>query len=443
VSEASDAALKTPEVHPKITLEEPKLSESTLAPTRVSKDLRVCLMVEPCPLTYVSGYANRFQELLKHLAAEKDSVEIVSVQLLNPKERPKTFLGFPVHYTGGFQMPNYPKLSISFDWTFKLLRTVLHMRPNLIHVSSPGFMLFGAVFCARALQIPLIISYHTHLPVYVRSYGPRFLGTNRFCEWLSWQLLRMLHSCADQTVVTSPQIRDEFVAHGVPRVGVWQKGIDSQRFHPRFRDGKMRELMTGGNSNDFLLTYIGRVASEKRIKDIKAMLARMPPDTRLCIVGGGPSLDELKEFFAGTNTVFTGMLSGTELSQAFASADLFVMPSDSETLGFVVLESMASGIPVVGAAAGGVQDLIHHEQTGFLCPTNDTDEFCRRILQLRNDRSLRQRLGAQARAETERWTWNDSMAKMKNEHYEAALQHFSKRWERRLGRFLTFQWGKK
>jgi sulfoquinovosyltransferase len=177
----------------------------------------------------------------------------------------------------------------------------------------------------------------------MRSYiRPKFVA--RIAEYLTWIIIRLVHSMTDLTIVTSSPIQTEFRQHGV-KAQVWQKGIDTQRFHPRYASPRMRKVMTDGHEDDLLLLYVGRLANEKRLKDIKAMLERLP-NARLCLVGHGPQEEELKEYFKGTKTVFTGHLSGTQLSEAFASADVFVMPSDSETLGFVVMESMASGVPV-------------------------------------------------------------------------------------------------
>ena len=148
-------------------------------------------------------------------------------------------------------------------------------------------------------------------------------------EEASWAALRWVHSRADLTLVTSPQMRDEMLANSIPRVDVWRKGIDTVRFDPKFKDLAMRKTMTNGNVDDFLMVYIGRIGAEKRLKDIKPVLEKMGPKARLCIVGNGPQADELKEYFKDTNTVFTGQLSGDALSKAFASADVFVMPSDS------------------------------------------------------------------------------------------------------------------
>ena len=329
-----------------------KDASSDAPPLRRQPPRKICLMVEPTPFTHVSGYANRFKEMLKFLKKAGDDVDILTVDAKTKNEDlPKEYLSYPIRHTQGFTFPLYNQISLTVDLPeMKGARILEKFKPDLIHVTSPGFLVFTAIFYARVMCVPLVMSYHTHLPAYADNYMSFMPGARN----ISWKLLRWVHSRADLTLVTSPQMRDELVENGIPRVDVWRKGIDTERFQPKFRSQAMREKMTDGNPDDFLMVYVGRLGAEKRLKDIKAMLEKMPENTRLCIVGKGPQQEELHKHFKGTNTVFTGQLSGDDLSSAFASADAFVMPSDSETLGFVVLESMASGVPVVGAAAGGI-----------------------------------------------------------------------------------------
>mmetsp|Transcript_24770 Transcript_24770/g.40530 ORF Transcript_24770/g.40530 Transcript_24770/m.40530 type:complete len:268 (+) Transcript_24770:2-805(+) len=220
-------------------------------------------------------------------------------------------------------------------------------------------------------------------------------------------------------------MKEELKSHGIPRVDVWRKGIDTERFDPKFRSEEMRKTMSDGNPDDFLMVYVGRLGAEKRIKDVKPMLEKMP-NARFCVVGKGPQMEELQEYFKGTKTKFMGQMSGDELSQAFASADVFVMPSDSETLGFVVLESMASGVPVVGAKAGGIPDLIKDEKDGFLVEPGNIDGFVARLKQLQ-DKKFRTEMGKKARAEAERWGWEAATSVLRNIQYEKALVNFHSR----------------
>merc|ERR1712185_608306 len=156
------------------------------------------------------------------------------------------------------------------------------------------------------------------------------------------------------------------------------------------------------------------------------MLARLP-DARLALVGDGPDRAALEAPFEGTSTVFTGLLRGEELSRAFAAADVFAMPSDSETLGFVVLEAMASGVPVLGCDAGGVPSLIAEGETGFLFAPGDharAAALCRALL---DDRAKLAAMGRAARAEAEKWGWEAATADLRNVQYRAAIRSFEQR----------------
>mmetsp|Transcript_6947 Transcript_6947/g.9375 ORF Transcript_6947/g.9375 Transcript_6947/m.9375 type:complete len:481 (-) Transcript_6947:79-1521(-) len=398
-------------------------SSSDAPPLRRAPPRKVCLMVEPTPFTHVSGYANRFKYMLQYLAKAGDKVEVLTVDSqTDPKELPKESFGYPIEHTMGFTFPLYNSISLTVDLPeLKGAKILERLRPDLIHVTSPGFIVYAAIFYARVMRIPLLMSYHTHLP----SYGKNYLGFIPGIEEFAWWLLRYAHSRADLTLVTSPQMRDELVANGIPRVDVWRKGIDTVRFDPKFKDEEMRNKMSDGNPDDFLMVYVGRLGAEKRLKDIRAVLERMP-NARLCLVGKGPQMDELKEYFKGTNTVFTGQLGGDDLSKAFASADAFVMPSDSETLGFVVLEAMASGVPVVGANAGGIPDIIDDGETSFLVPTGDTDAYVDRLTKLQ-DSKFRKKMGKAARAEAERWGWEAATSYLRNVQYERAMINFHSR----------------
>lgn len=379
----------------------------------------------------MSGYANRFNEMLRYLEKAGDSVEVLTTDDLKThdglsadekKVLPKEKFGFKIEHTQGFRFPLYNHIVLSFDLPeMKGLRMLERFRPDIIHATSPGFLIVAAILYGRIMRIPVMLSYHTHLPIYARNYIK-----HPFFEELAWKLIRWMHNRADLTLVTSPQIRDELVANGVERVDVWRKGIDTVRFQPTFKSHEMRMKMTDGNPDDFLMVYVGRLGAEKRLKDIRAMLERIP-NARLCIVGGGPQSDELRTYFADTPTVFTGQISGDDLSSAFASADTFIMPSDSETLGFVVLESMASGVPVVGAKAGGIQNLIHDGEDGYLCEVGNTDMYVDRLMRLKNDKALREKMGKTARAEAERWSWEAATSVLRNIQYERALVNFHMR----------------
>ena len=394
----------------------------------------VCLMVEPSPFSHMSGYANRFKEMLRCLRLAGDEVDILTTPT-DPDEPmeslPKEEAGYEIHYTRGFTFPFYKAFSLTFDVPDRVgSKLIKNRRPDLIHSISPGFLLFASIYYARRHGVPLVMSYHTHLPVYARTYRMGLL------ESASWLALRVVHSLADLTLTTSPQLADELREHGIPRVGVWRKGIDVERFHPRFRSDEFRRtrmMAEDAKDTDFLLAYIGRLGAEKRLHEIRDMMDRLPDDVRLCVVGKGPEESRLRELLDPSRTVFTGQLGGDDLSSAFASADCFVMPSDSETLGFVVLESMASGVPVVGCDAGGIPDLIRDGDTGYLVAAGDVDGYVDRIGRLYDSREAREGMSKRAREETERWSWEAATSLLRNDQYQMAIDNFERRRLERSG----------
>lgn len=313
-------------------------------------------------------------------------------------------------------------------------------RPDSRHVTSPGFLVLTTVVWARLLRIPVATSYHTHLPVYVHSYLPK--GLARVTEWFVWWTLRILHSLGDATVVTSSALREEFRRHGMRDVYIWPKGIDTTRFHPEWASWDWRNRLSDNHPEDCILLYVGRLAVEKRIHDLRAVMDRLPHRYRLAIVGKGPHEETLRALFADCceRVAFLGPLYDEDLCAAYASADIFVLPSDSETLGFVVMEAMASGVPVVAADAGGIPDMVQDRETGFLVPVGDVDGYVRAIEDIGMDHaSRRKEMGQRGRALTETWTWEGSMSYLRNTIYPQTLANFGRRWEQRLWRILTFR----
>lgn len=260
---------------------------------------------------------------------------------------------------------------------------------------------------------------------------------------ICWSILRFIHSYADLTLVTSPQIQKELVANGISRVDVWRKGIDVERFHPKYKSYSMRERMSNGHPEDIIILNVGRIGVEKRLNDIKPMIESLQSkgiNIRMCFIGHGPHRNKLMQHFVDTNTtVFLGHIPDDELSSAYASADVFIMPSDSETLGFVVLESMASGVPVVGAAAGGILNLIHEGVDGFLVTPGDTDTYVSKLYLLAQDRTLRTVMGQQARLEAEKWGWEAATSYLRNIQYEKALSNFNSRSSAAVGLWKSLQ----
>ncbi|KAL6907586.1 hypothetical protein ACP4OV_002625 [Aristida adscensionis] len=404
-----------------------------------SRPRRIALFVEPSPFAYISGYKNRFQNFIKHLREMGDEVLVVTTH----KGAPEEFHGAKVVGSWSFPCPLYQNVPLSLALSPRIFSEVTKFKPDIIHATSPGIMIFGALAIAKMISVPILMSYHTHLPALRLSslahpewpygYIPRYN-----LNWLlepTWSLIRCLHRAADLTLVPSVAIAEDFETAKVVsanRIRLWNKGVDSESFHPKYRRHETRIKLSGGEPEKPLIIHVGRFGREKNLDFLKRVMERLP-GARIAFVGDGPYRAELEKLFTGMPAIFTGMLQGEELSQAYASADVFAMPSESETLGQVVLESMASGVPVVAARAGGIPDIIPKDKEGktsFLFTPGDLDECVRKIEQLISSKDLREAIGKSAREEMEKCDWRAASKKIRNEHYSTAVWY----WRKKMGR---------
>jgi len=209
---------------------------------------------------------------------------------------------------------------------------------------------------------------------------------------------------------------DELRQHGIERVALWPGGVDTTRFHPGRSSTAMRARLAGGDPECPLLIYVGRLSAEKDIERLRPVLEALP-GMRLALIGYGPHRKALEEHFAGLPVSMAGFLRGDDLAAAYASADVFVMPSRTETLGLVVLEAMSSGLPVVGANAGGVPEMIVNGATGALFDTEpEAIDALRGLLQ---NPEKRRTMGRAARAYAAEHSWRPATLTL-IEHYQTA-----------------------
>ncbi|KAE9600844.1 putative glycosyl transferase, family 1, Glycosyltransferase subfamily 4-like protein [Lupinus albus] len=393
-----------------------------------SKPRRIALFVEPSPFSYISGYKNRFQNFIKYLREMGDEVLVVTTHEGVPDE----FYGAKVIGSRSFPFPWYQKVPLSLALSPRIISAVAEFKPDIIHASSPGIMVFGALIIAKLLSVPIVMSYHTHVPVYI----PRYTFS-----WLvqpMWWVIKFLHRAADLTLVPSAAIAkdlEEASAAAADQIRLWNKGVDSEKFHPRYKSDKMRLRLSDGEPEKPLIIHVGRLGVEKSLDFLKSVMDRLP-EARIAFIGDGPYREELEKLFEDMPAVFTGMLGGEELSQAYASGDVFVMPSESETLGQVVTEAMSSGIPVVAARAGGVPDMIPEDQEGkigYLYTPGDLKDCLRKLKPLLDDKALRETMGKAARLEMEKYDWKAATKKIRNENYNAAIWFWRKKRTEFLG----------
>lgn len=369
-------------------------------------NMRIALFTETF-LPKVDGIVTRLRHTVDHLQRSGDQVMVFC-----PDGGLREHKGAQVYGVKGNPLPWYPELKMAFPGP-SVGKALEAFQPDLIHVVNPAILGLGGIFFAKTMDIPLMASYHTHLPQYLQHYG---LGA---LEGVLWELLKAAHNQASLNLCTSTAMVEELRVHGIKNLDLWQRGVDTEMFQPSLKSEKMRDRLSQGHPEAPILLYVGRVSAEKQIDQIKPVLEAIP-GSRLAIVGDGPYRSELEEHFAGTNTHFVGYLQGLELASAFASADAFVFPSRTETLGLVLLEAMAAGCPVVAANSGGIPDIVTDSENGFMFDPVDPDGAVKATQRLLAATEEREIMRANARAEAEKWGWAAATQQLRG-YYQQVL----------------------
>jgi phosphatidylinositol alpha 1,6-mannosyltransferase len=297
-----------------------------------------------------------------------------------------------------FRLPVYSYYRVGWPWGQGLTQDLDAFKPEIVQVAAPTPL--GLVGQAYALRrgLPLVSSYHTHFARYLPYYGLSALVP------AGWAFLRWFHDRGLRTYAPSESAAAELRAHGFQRVALWERGLDSRRFSPRFRS--RRERQRWAQPDEALLLYVGRLVADKDLRVLaQALTSLRQRGVRLrCVFAGdGPLKAELQAALPLDH--FPGFVRGPALSRLYASADVFSFPSTNETFGNVVLEAMASGLPVVAAAAGGPADLIRSGNNGLLAQPKDAPDLARVIEGALADASLRRRLRAQGLVTARHFDW--------------------------------------
>ncbi|WOB43955.1 glycosyltransferase family 1 protein [Thermoleptolyngbya oregonensis NK1-22] len=353
--------------------------------------MRIALFTETF-LPKVDGIVTRLSHTVDHLQRMGDQVLVFS-----PEGGLSEYKGARINGIPGFPLPLYPELKLALPRP-SIRRELELFKPDLIHIVNPAVLGVGGLYYAKSLGIPLVASYHTHLPKYLEHYGLGML------EGVLWEILKLMHNQAVINLVTSTAMQEALESHGVERVHVWQKGVDVELFDPSLASADMRSHLTQGHPDAPLLLYVGRLSAEKEIDRIKPVLEAIP-NARLALVGDGPYRADLEKIFEGTPTFFAGYMTGKTLGSAFASADAFIFPSRTETLGLVLLEAMAAGCPVIAANAGGIPDIVTDGVNGYLFDPADDRGAIAATQRLLSNAAERDQLRQNARQEAERWGW--------------------------------------
>jgi len=318
-----------------------------------------------------------------------------------------------VHTFSAFDLPFYPECKIALP-SYPVVREILDsFKPDLVHLVTEFSLGLCGLKYAKDHRLPAVASYTTNFPQYLAYYKVGFLK-----NW-AWRYLRWFHNQCRLNYCPSPAIQSLLMKKGFHNLTVWGRGIDTGLFSPDKKSEFLKKLAPGKN---LFFLYVGRLAPEKDLDVLfnawRTVSGRLP-GAQLVITGDGPLAGELKEKNVD-GVVFTGYRHGEELSTIYASSDIFVFPSTTETFGNVVLEAMAAGLPVVGPAAGGVKNLLVDGHNGLACRPRNHHDMAAAMLKLARHDELRAQIGSRARQYAIERSWENLLRSLV-ESYRAVI----------------------
>ncbi|NIW46386.1 MAG: glycosyltransferase [candidate division Zixibacteria bacterium] len=369
--------------------------------------MRIAIFTETF-LPKVDGIVVKVCRLLEHLEARGHTALVFA-----PSGSPKEHAGAKVISFRSLPIPFYPELNISPPWAI-VDRKLREFKPDLIHLVNPVSLGLAGLRAAKLYQIPVIASYHTDVPGFAEHWKLGFLSDSiyRYARWI--------HNKVDLNVCPSEFTRKQLYEHNFQRVEIWRGGVDIKLYSPKKRTSETRNRLSDHQPERPLLLYVGRVSPEKRIDRLHPIL-KAYPEARLAVVGDGPSRKDLQKKFADTDTVFTGYLQGEMLASAYASGDIFAFTGDKETFGNVVVEAMASGLPVLAPNSGGVTDLVIDRFNGRQYDPYIEGNIVEVVGEMINDRNLARDYGLKGRELAEGRTWEITLDELLC-HYQNVIQ---------------------
>ena len=368
--------------------------------------VKVALLAESF-LPHMNGVTHSLLQVLRHLDRRGHEALVIAPRS-GPIDQPPH--GARTVLLPSVPLPSYPDVRVVLSGAHRLAGLMRDHRADVLHLASPFVLGWRGLVAAEPLGIPSVAVYQTDIPSYAERYG-----VPGAAPALTRHLGR-LHRRATLTLAPSTSALDRLGELGVgpDRLRLWRRGVDTERFAPSRRSDRWRRGIA--RDGEVLVGYVGRLAPEKQVEDLRAIADL--PRTRLVVIGDGPSRPALERLLPEAH--FTGFLGGDALAEAMASLDVFVHPGESETFCQTIQESLASGVPVVATGRGGPLDLVHSSVDGWLYRPGDLVELRDRVRDLVGDDAKRRAFGARARLAVRGRGW-DVLGDELIAHYEDAI----------------------
>jgi phosphatidylinositol alpha 1,6-mannosyltransferase len=368
--------------------------------------MRIAIFSESFPPD-VNGVANSVIRVAEQLVSRGHQPLVVAPEPGSARRRVTGVHPYPVIRVPSVPAPRYRSFRLGLP-TAALADAVIAHAPDVVHLASPFVVGARGAAVAARLRVPCVAVYQTDVPAYLRAYR---LGA---AERVAWRWVRRIHNGAARTLAPSRASAAALADHGIERIWLWRRGVDTVRFGPEHRTARLRALLAP--AGELLVGYVGRLATEKRV-ELLAQTCRLP-GVRVVVVGDGPARAGLAKALPGA--VFLGERHGEQLARIYASLDVFVHTGPHETFGQTVQEALASGLPVVAPAAGGPMDLVAPGETGMLVPAGDGGTIAAAVATLAAEPDRRMAYGLAARAAVAGRSWATVTDELVG-HYRAVL----------------------
>ena len=352
----------------------------------------------------VTRVVYRLRELFDRSFAEHLFISPIGSQIPQDDIRTVPSIPFPLSTQYRLAMVNQDSVQ----------RVLGNDKPDIIHIHSPDPLGWAAMRYARHFGIPMVATYHTHFPSYAKYYHLEFAAP------IGWQILRALYSSSQALIVPSQATLEELADHGFKNLIHIPHGVDSDSFSPANRSEAWRSSILGDDPNRVIVSFVSRLVWEKNPMVLVKAWKQLNNKGRakLVIVGDGPARAKLEQLLPEAH--FTGKLSGAPLFEAYASSDIFVFPSITETFGNVTVEAMASGLPAICAIAGGARDIVIPGKNGLLFDADKPIQLAQAIDELVTNPELRLQMSKAALESVKRFRWDTTVSAYERVYQDVA-----------------------